>query len=240
MQNEPATTAQPSGQAQQPEAAALIRGVNLCRSFPMGSETVEVLADVSLEVSAGEKVFLCGASGAGKTTLMYTLAGLERPVSGEVIFDGESLYAAPKNRQAEIRNRRMGYIFQNYFLMPELTALENVLLPALMGASERGERAREILDHLGLSARLGHRPSELSGGEQQRVAIARSLINDPDVIFADEPTGNLDSKTGAGVMEALLELVADRKKSLIVVTHDTKLAKLGDRTLEIADGRLVH
>jgi putative ABC transport system ATP-binding protein/lipoprotein-releasing system ATP-binding protein len=133
----------------------------------------------------------------------------------------------------------MGYIFQNYFLMPEPTALENVLLPAFMDSSDREARAREILDQLGLGARLGHRPSELSGGEQQRVAIARSLINDPDVIFADEPTGNLDSKTGSGVMDALITLVAEKKKSLIVVTHDTKLAALGDRTLEIADGRLV-
>ena len=205
----------------------------------MGTATVEVLRDVSLDVAAGEKVFLCGASGAGKTTLMYTLAGLERPVSGEVFFDGESLYAAPKNRQATIRNRRMGYIFQNYFLMPELTAIENVLLPAFMGAADRKDRAREILGQLGLSERLGHRPSELSGGEQQRVAIARSLINDPDIVFADEPTGNLDSKSGADVMEALMGLVAEKKKSLIVVTHDTKLARFGDRTLEIADGRLV-
>ncbi|MFT4546983.1 MAG: ABC-type lipoprotein export system ATPase subunit [Pseudoalteromonas tetraodonis] len=223
-----------------PAAPPLIRGANLCRSFEMGSATVEVLHDVSLEVLAGEKVFLCGASGAGKTTLMYTLAGLERPLSGEVFFDGESIYRAPKNRQAAIRNARMGYIFQNYFLMPELTALENVLLPAFMVAGDKRDRGAEILGRLGLSERLDHRPSELSGGEQQRVAIARSLINDPDVIFADEPTGNLDSKTGAGVMDALIELVAEKKKSLIVVTHDTKLARLGDRTLELADGRLIH
>ena len=205
----------------------------------MGTATVDVLRDVSLEVQPGEKVFLCGQSGAGKTTLMYTLAGLERPVSGEVLFDGESIYRAPKNRQAAIRNQRMGYIFQNYFLMPELTAIENVLLPAFMGSADRKDRAVEILSHLGLGERLGHRPSELSGGEQQRVAIARSLINDPDVIFADEPTGNLDSKTGASVMDSLIGLVAEHKKSLIVVTHDIKLAQLGDRTLELADGRLV-
>ena len=231
------TTATPT--TNQPTGKPLIEGKNLSRSFQMGDATVDVLRDVSLHVQPGEKVFLCGASGAGKTTLMYTLAGLERPVSGEVIFDGESIYAAPKNRQAAIRNRRMGYIFQNYFLMPELTAIENVLLPAFMGSTDREDRAKEILAHLGLADRLGHRPSELSGGEQQRVAIARSLINDPDVIFADEPTGNLDSKTGAGVMDALIGLVAEKKKSLIVVTHDTKLAELGDRTLELADGRLV-
>ena len=234
----PATDNSP-GHAPTSDGAPLISGVDLCRSFEMGDAVVEVLRDVSLDVGVGEKLFLCGASGAGKTTLLYTLAGLERPVSGEVIFDGESLYRAPKNRQAAVRNRRMGYIFQNYFLMPELTALENVLLPAFMGASDRETRAREILGHLGLGERLGHRPSELSGGEQQRVAIARSLINDPDVIFADEPTGNLDSKTGAGVMDALIALVDEKKKSLIVVTHDTKLATLGDRTLELADGRLV-
>jgi putative ABC transport system ATP-binding protein/lipoprotein-releasing system ATP-binding protein len=233
MQTDPASNPIPT------TAAAIIRGANLCRSFRMGEATVEVLRDVSLDVGAGEKVFLCGASGAGKTTLMYTLAGLERPVRGEVIFDGQSLYRLPKNRQAAIRNRRMGYIFQNYFLMPELTALENVLLPAFMGSAEREARGREILAQLGLAGRLGHRPSELSGGEQQRVAIARALINDPDIIFADEPTGNLDSKTGAGVMDALIGLVAEKKKSLIVVTHDTKLARLGDRTLELEDGRLL-
>jgi len=222
-----------------PNSTALISGVHLNRSFEMGDVTVDVLRDVSIEISAGEKVFLCGKSGAGKTTLLYTLAGLERPVSGDVMFNGESLYRASKKRQAAIRNHHMGYIFQNYFLMPELTAMENVLLPAIMSSQDREERAGEILDHLGLGSRLAHRPSELSGGEQQRVAIARSLINEPDVIFADEPTGNLDSKTGSDVMESLISLVAEKKKSLIVVTHDSKLARLGDRTLELADGRLV-
>ncbi len=234
-----ATLENPSTPSVPPAGEALLRACGLTQSFKMGSTVLEVLRGIDLEVLPGERVFLQGASGAGKTTLLYTLAGLERPKSGEVWLKGESLYKASGNRQAAIRNQRMGYVFQGYCLMPELTALENVLLPAFMARKDRGTDARELLDRVGLGARLDHLPTELSGGEQQRVAIARALINDPEVIFADEPTGNLDSVTGGEVMSVLLSIVAERKKTLMVVTHDSHVAELGDRILHLADGRIV-
>jgi len=143
-----------------------------------------------------------------------------------------------RSRQAKCRNQRMGYVFQSYALLPELTARENVCLPAMIGGKAALQRADELLDRVGLGDRLQHLPPELSGGEQQRVAIARSLMNDPEILFADEPTGNLDSKTGAAVMDLLLSLVDEQNKTLLVVTHDTELARSGDRTLELYDGRM--
>ncbi len=223
----------------------LLRAVNLRRQFSMGVSTVEVLKGVDLEVGRSEILFLRGASGAGKTTLLYILAGLERPDSGDVLLDfpgqagGQSLYSLKKRHQAQVRNLQTGYVFQHYCLLPDLTALENVCLPAMMAGGGQRDRATDLLHRVGLSDRLHHRPAELSGGEQQRVAIARSLINDPEILFADEPTGNLDSMTGSGVMETLLEIAGEAKKTLIVVTHDSKLASLGDRQLELADGRIV-
>jgi predicted ABC-type transport system involved in lysophospholipase L1 biosynthesis ATPase subunit len=191
-----------------------------------------------MEVAYCEAVFLCGASGAGKTTLLYTLAGLERPESGTVEFEGRRLYTGSSASQAEIRNRKMGFVFQGYFLLPELTALENVMLPGLIRGKTNRASGQASLADVGLADRLHHLPAELSGGEQQRVAIARALTNDPDIIFADEPTGNLDSKTGDAIIELLLELARTRKKTLLVVTHDARLAELGDRQLHIADGVL--
>ena len=191
-----------------------------------------------MEVARGDSVFLCGASGAGKTTLLYTLAGLERPESGTVEFEGQRLYNGSSNWQARLRNEKMGFVFQGYFLLPELTALENVSLPALIRGRSTTEKAAENLHAVGLGERMHHLPAELSGGEQQRVAIARSLTNDPDIIFADEPTGNLDSKTGDAIVDLLLNVARERKKTLLVVTHDTRLAARGDRQLFIADGKL--
>lgn len=215
---------------------AIIVAEDVYRTFEIGSSRIEVLRGVSLEVQAGEKLFLCGASGAGKTSLLYTLAGLEKPNHGKVLIGGESLYEMNRSRQARCRNRRMGYVFQSYALLPELTACENVCLPAMIGGKNSLQRAGELLDRVGLGDRLHHLPPELSGGEQQRVAIARSLMNDPEILFADEPTGNLDSKTGAEVMDLLLSLVDEQNKTLLVVTHDSSLAQSGDRTLELADG----
>ncbi len=209
------------------------------RTFEIGASRIEVLKGVSLSIQAGERVFLCGASGAGKTSLLYTLAGLEKPNRGRVLIDGKSLYQQSRREQARVRNRRMGYVFQNYSLLPELTAIENVMVPAMIGGRTDLNRAAHLLDHVGLGNRANHLPAELSGGEQQRVAIARALMNDPAMIFADEPTGNLDSKTGAGVMDLLLNVVAEQSRTLLVVTHDTVLAKSGDRRLELVDGRLV-
>jgi len=211
---------------------------DLRRSFTIGSRRIDVLRGVSMDVQEGESVFLRGASGAGKTTLLYTLAGLERPEAGYVEFEGARLYTGRSAAQARIRNQKMGFVFQGYFLLPELTAMENVMLPAMIGARPRRENAEASLSSVGLGDRLNHLPPELSGGEQQRVAIARALTNDPDIIFADEPTGNLDSKTGDAVIDLLLELARSRKKTLVVVTHDAELAKRGDRELHIVDGML--
>ena len=221
-------------------ASTVLRAVSLVRSFRVGSSDIEVLRGMSLEISRSERLFLCGASGAGKSTLLYTLAGLERPDSGSVEIDGQSLYSLSAAQQTKFRNEKIGYVFQNYFLLPDLTALENVSLPALIKGSEKTFlRAAELLEQVGLGDRLNHRPTELSGGEQQRVAIARSLINDPQILFADEPTGNLDSSTGGALMETLMDLVSEKQKTLIVVTHDSKLASLGDRQLTLADGRII-
>ena len=225
------------------EPSTVLRAVSLVRSFRMGSSDIDVLRGMNLEISRSERLFLCGASGAGKSTLLYTLAGLERPDSGSVEINGRSLYSLSAKQQTKFRNEKIGYVFQNYFLLPDLTALENVCLPALIRGSGKFSVdnliAVDLLEQVGLSDRLNHRPSELSGGEQQRVAIARSLINDPQILFADEPTGNLDSSTGGELMETLMHLVTIKEKTLIVVTHDSKLASLGDRQLTLADGRII-
>jgi putative ABC transport system ATP-binding protein/lipoprotein-releasing system ATP-binding protein len=199
-----------------------------------------VLRGVDLDVSKGEALFLRGSSGAGKSTLLYILAGLEHPRSGTVEFEGYQLFSLRGERQAILRNRRMGFIFQSYFLLPELTALENVLLPAMLGGSKSEAKARGLLDRVGLSDRLDHLPSQLSGGEQQRVAIARALINDPGILFADEPTGNLDASTGAGIIDLLLGLVRQDGRTFVAVTHDPTLATLGDRELYLRDGHLTN
>jgi putative ABC transport system ATP-binding protein/lipoprotein-releasing system ATP-binding protein len=211
---------------------------DIYQSFQMGARRIEVLRGISMEIAHNEAVFLSGASGAGKTTLLYTLAGLERPESGTVEFEGRRLYSRGSSSEARLRNKKMGFVFQGYFLLPELTALENVVLPALIGRGPTGDEGEDSLTAVGLADRMHHLPAELSGGEQQRVAIARALTNNPDIIFADEPTGNLDSKTGDAIMDLLLNLARDRKKTLLVVTHDPRLAARGDRQLHIKDGVL--
>ncbi|MFZ0918199.1 MAG: ABC transporter ATP-binding protein, partial [Candidatus Udaeobacter sp.] len=208
------------------------------QSFRMGPRRIEVLRGISMQIEHNEAVFLSGASGAGKTTLLYTLAGLERPESGTVEFEGRRLYCSGSSAEARLRNKKMGFVFQGYFLLQELTAFENVLLPGMIGRRVRGQEVEHSLTAVGLADRMHHLPAELSGGEQQRVAIARALTNDPDIIFADEPTGNLDSKTGDAIMDLLLNLARDRKKTLLVVTHDNRLAARGDRQLHIKDGVL--
>ena len=212
---------------------------DIYRSFKIGSRKVDVLRGINLDISKGESVFLCGASGAGKTTLLYTLAGLERPESGEVMFEDHKLYSGGAGKDARIRNQRMGFVFQGYFLLPELTALENTLVPSLIRHRPDPEIAQSLLERVGLADRMHHLPNELSGGEQQRVAIARALINDPAIVFADEPTGNLDTTNGEAIMELLGGLVREKQKTLVVVTHDQDLAARGDRVVHIRDGHLV-
>ena len=210
---------------------------DVVRTFQIGENRIEVLKGVTLDVHHGETLFLVGPSGAGKTSLLYTLAGLEKPNAGEVLINGQSLYRLGRKEQAHVRNTSMGYVFQSFFLLPELTALENVMVPALIRRRQDKDRAHELLERVGLGGRTNHLPSELSGGEQQRVAIARSLMNDPAILFADEPTGNLDTSTGSAVMTLLMELVNERKRTL--VTHDQSLARAGDRKVTLVDGRIV-
>lgn len=218
--------------------AAPLIAQDVHRTYHLGGHDLPVLRGIDLEVAAGEKVFLCGQSGAGKTTLLYVLGGLEKPTRGDVLVQGRSLYHGPAAGRARQRNETMGFVFQHYFLLPELTALENVLLPAMIGGRKADARAKELLERVGLAARMDHLPTELSGGEQQRVAIARALINDPGILFADEPTGNLDAATGGDVMDMLMGVVGEAGKTLVVVTHDLNLAKRGDRLLRLKDGRL--
>ncbi len=214
----------------------MIIAENLHRSYTIGRKTVEVLHGLSLNIKRGEKVFLCGPSGAGKTTLMYTLAGLEQPQQGKVLVDGEDIYALSLRRRALFRNKTMGFIFQNYMLMPELTALENASLATAVAGSEATERVMALLERVGLGDRMDHLPNELSGGEQQRAAIARALAHNPSLIFADEPTGNLDSRNGRQILDLLFELADEGDKTLVIVTHDSQIAARGDRTLIIRDG----
>ena len=214
----------------------MITATNLHRSYSIGRKTVEVLHGLDLHIAPGERVFLCGPSGAGKTTLMYTLAGLEPPQQGSVLVNGEDIYALSLRRRALFRNKMMGFIFQNYMLMPELTALENASLATAIAGREATERVVGLLERVGLGDRLHHLPNELSGGEQQRVAIVRALAHEPSIIFADEPTGNLDSANGAQILDLLFELAEESGKTLVIVTHDSQIASRGDRTLLIRDG----
>lgn len=216
----------------------MIETTQLTRSYRLGKKQLTVLEDVNLSIQRGEKIFLCGPSGAGKTTLLYTLAGLETPQAGKVVIDGTDLYALPRSAQSRFRNQRIGYIFQNYHLLPELTALENVMVPGAIAGKNQHEQAMNALGRVGLADRADHLPAELSGGEQQRVAIARAIVNEPDLLFADEPTGNLDSRNSESIMHLLLELVSEKKTTLVVVTHDPSLARHGDRVLTIKDGKI--
>ena len=216
----------------------MIEARNLHRSYSIGKKSIEVLHGIDLSLAKGECVFLCGPSGAGKTTLLYTLAGLERPQQGSVVINGTDLYSLGPRKQAAFRNAKIGYIFQNYLLLPELTALENVMIPGAIGGAETKGEAMAALERVGLAERAEHLPAELSGGEQQRVAIARAVANRPSVLFADEPTGNLDSRNSGEIMDLLLGLAREEGTTLAVVTHDPGLAQIGDRQLVIRDGSI--
>ena len=216
----------------------MIETKDVHRGYRIGKKSIEVLHGIDLLIHRGERVFLCGPSGAGKTTLLYTLAGLERPERGSVHIHGVDLYAMGRRQQARFRNLEIGYVFQNYHLLPELTALENVAVPGAIAGRDASAAALGALARVGLADRAEHLPAELSGGEQQRVAIARAIVNEPKVLFADEPTGNLDSKNSADIMAVLLDLATEHQVTLVVVTHDRNLAQAGDRTLIIRDGSI--
>jgi ABC-type lipoprotein export system ATPase subunit len=211
------------------------------KTYYLGKRPLEVLRNVDFSVAVGDFVALRGASGAGKSTLLHLLCGLDSPTKGEVWFGGVNLGAMSASDLSRFRNRRVGFVFQSYYLLPELDALENVCVPARLSRLNAGEserRGRELLRRVGLGERMDHRPNELSGGEQQRVAIARALINRPDLIVADEPTGNLDSHTGQEIMDLLVGLRTERKATLVIATHDAAVAARAPRVVELVDGEV--
>jgi lipoprotein-releasing system ATP-binding protein len=214
----------------------------LRKNYTLGSQELEVLRGVDVRVRRGEALVIVGASGAGKSTLLHLLGGLDAPSAGDVSLDGASLFEMSRAERTKLRNEQIGFVFQSYNLLPELDALENVCMPSLLQPRKRDgveERGVELLKAVGLGARLGHRPAELSGGEQQRVAVARALMNRPSLVLADEPTGNLDSKTGEAILDLLWRLREESGTTLVMVTHDEHAATRGERVLEIADGRIL-
>ncbi len=214
---------------------------HVTKEYVDGPRVVRVLTGLDLEIAAGERVAIVGESGVGKSTLLHIVGTLDRPSSGEVWFDGEDLATKSDRELAAFRNREIGFIFQFHHLLPDFTALENVMMPARIagvGTEPARRQAAALLERVGLAERLGHKPGELSGGEQQRVAVARALIQEPRVLLADEPTGNLDPLTGEGVQDLLIELNRERRTTLVVVTHNRGLADAMDRTLRLAGGRI--
>jgi ABC-type lipoprotein export system ATPase subunit/ABC-type lipoprotein release transport system permease subunit len=218
-----------------------IQLIDVCRQYHLGSANVNALKNINLEITEGEFVALVGPSGSGKSTLLNLLGGLDHPTSGEINVQSVALHTANEEELTQHRRHNVGFIFQTFNLLPILTALENVALPLMLsgvGLTERNQRATELLQRVGLGHRLNHRPTEMSGGEQQRAAIARALVNDPQLILADEPTGNLDSSTGADVMRLLRELNTERDVTLIIVTHDSEIAAYSDRIVHLRDGEI--
>ena len=222
---------------------AILSARGLHKSYDLGRRNVEVLHGVSLEIGGGDFLSLQGASGAGKSTLLHLLGGLDEPTAGEVFANDQSLFGMGAVRLAKWRNREVGFVFQSYHLLPEFDALENVTLPARMAHTGSGgaeQRGRELLERVGLAKRIHHLPTELSGGEQQRVALARALINRPRILFADEPTGNLDSKIGGEVLDLLCELQREAELTMIIATHDDTVAARAHVTFRLADGLIAE
>lgn len=214
---------------------------NLSKSYPTASGSLEVLSNIDFTIEAGESFAIVGPSGSGKTTLLGLAAGLDAASSGEILLDGVSLNGLTEDERAQLRGKKVGFVFQNFQLIPSLTALENVMVPLeLQGIRNAHPQASELLAKVGLADRMNHYPTQLSGGEQQRVCIARAFSNDPKILFADEPTGNLDEKTGAKIEELIFELNRESKTTLVIVTHDLKLAEKADRKLVLEGGKIVE
>ncbi|HPC04493.1 MAG TPA: ABC transporter ATP-binding protein [Syntrophales bacterium] len=223
------------------ETAPILAVEDLTRKFVKNGTVVEVLKGLNLTIRRGDSLAVVGLSGAGKSTLLNILGALDQPTTGRVLFKGADIFQWNERRRAIFRNRNIGFVFQSHHLLPEFTSLENAMMPALiqrMSPRRAGEKAADLLTALDLGDRLTHKPGELSGGEQQRVAIARALIMDPELLLADEPTGNLDTETGGKIQEILLELNGNRKITLVIVTHNEKLAERMTRSVGIKDGLL--
>lgn len=220
----------------------VLEAEGVVREFREGSSTLRVLDDLDLRLKRGECVAIVGASGSGKTTLLQILGGLDRPSAGHVRIEGRDLHALDEAERSALRNRTIGFIYQFHHLLPEFSALENVAMPLLvrrMPTAEAKSRAAALLEEVGLGARLTHRPHQLSGGERQRAAVARALVTEPALVLADEPTGNLDGRNAEQVFELMLRLNRERRTTLVIVTHDPRLAARMDRVLTLTDGRLV-
>lgn len=219
----------------------MIEVIDLYKSFPIAGKELVILKGVTIGIQKGELLAIVGASGVGKSTLLHLLGALDRPTSGKVFFEGIDLFSRSDRELAEFRNRKIGYVFQFHHLLPEFTALENVMMPGLIQRMERQKietAAREMLEAVGLGHRLTHRPGQLSGGEQQRVAIARALVLQPQLILADEPTGNLDTHTSDEVFSLLKKLNRERGTTFILVTHNEKLSLQADRLIKMVDGKI--
>jgi lipoprotein-releasing system ATP-binding protein len=216
---------------------------NVHKSFRQGPVTLEVLQGIAISVATGERIAIVGASGSGKTTLLQILGGLDRPTTGQVLVDGKDIHEQSEQERGALRNRALGFVYQFHHLLPEFSALENVAMPLLvrrMKVAEARAKARSLLDRVGLGQRLGHRPDQLSGGERQRAAVARALVTEPKIVLADEPTGNLDGTNAESVFALMLELNRDFNTSLIVVTHDMRLASRMERMYAIERGVLTE
>ncbi len=221
------------------EADILVRGIK--KSFSLGSKSVQALNGIDIDIRKGELICIMGASGAGKSTLLHILGTVERPTEGSIIYDSKEVFAMSDDELSDFRNHKIGFVFQFHHLLPDFTAIENVIMPALVSGMNRKdacEKGSAMLSELGLAERLDHKPAELSGGEQQRVAIARALIMDPEILLADEPTGNLDTATGNIVFDMLLEAGEKHKTTLIIVTHNDDFSKNMPRLIRLRDGRI--
>ena len=220
----------------------IIRIVNISKVYPVGQESVVALRDVNLNIREGEFCCIVGTSGSGKSTLLHLIAGLEKPTRGDIVIDGEFVSRMNENRLARFRQEHIGFIFQSYNLMPNLTARDNVALPLVfrgLPKRERNRRAVQMLKNVGLETHIRHKPTQMSGGQQQRVGIARAFIGQPQIVFADEPTGNLDTRTREDVMRVMIDISKRGGRTLVMVTHDSDLSRYADRIISIRDGRIV-